>query len=181
MYRRVGLTKGANDYESCVSEYWSKCHSNECAGWVNVDGRQWRPPRQTYPRYLSLYEIVIKGDIVMLNGLVFQLSMPLNFLGMVYRETRQSLIDMEVMFELKRVKSLTPEHVNPVALVDSKRKDVVDGTREDVVDDGVKGGLSIKFENVWFGYESGNATPPARSSSMEVDTSSTQEPEKRKG
>lgn len=74
------------------------------------------------------------GDFVMINALLLQLWQPMNFLGFVYREIKQGLVDLETMFDLLRQ---NPE------ITDSP----------DAVPLHVNGG-AIRFEDVRFSYDS---------------------------
>ncbi len=75
------------------------------------------------------------GDFVMINAYTIQLFIPLNFLGFVYREIRQALINIEKMFELLKVEPGIKDLPNAVPLELTSGADIV-----------------IEFDRVSFGY-----------------------------
>ncbi|HET6265631.1 MAG TPA: ABC transporter ATP-binding protein/permease [Usitatibacter sp.] len=87
----------------------------------------WRAAEGIVAGHLTL------GDLVMVNALLIQLYIPLNFLGVMYREIKQAMVDMEKMFKLL-----------------SENREVED--RPGAKPLAVSGG-SIRFENVDFSYD----------------------------
>jgi ABC-type transport system involved in Fe-S cluster assembly fused permease/ATPase subunit len=73
------------------------------------------------------------GDFVMINAIMIQLYMPLNFMGMVYREIKQGLVDLETMFALLQEHPEVEDKPGAVALKVGKG--------------------DILFENVSFAYD----------------------------
>jgi ABC-type transport system involved in Fe-S cluster assembly fused permease/ATPase subunit len=73
------------------------------------------------------------GDFVMINAMMIQLYQPLNFMGMVYREIKQAVIDIETMFGILSRKPEIEDKPNAPPLK---------------VSDG-----AVRFDNVHFAYE----------------------------
>ncbi len=75
------------------------------------------------------------GDLVMINAFMIQLYIPLNFLGVLYREIKQSLTDLDKMFVLM-----------------DREREVADVPN--APDLNCQQGAHLKFESVSFAYES---------------------------
>jgi ABC-type transport system involved in Fe-S cluster assembly fused permease/ATPase subunit len=73
------------------------------------------------------------GDLVLINALLLQLYIPLNFLGVIYREIKQAMADMDRMFRLLSVNSEIKDAPNAVPLM--------------------VGQGAVRFENVQFSYD----------------------------
>jgi len=74
------------------------------------------------------------GDLVMINGFMIQLYIPLNFLGVLYREIKQSLTDLDKMFTLM-----------------DREREVAD--RVDAQPLALQGAPEVRFEGVHFAYD----------------------------
>jgi ATP-binding cassette, subfamily B, heavy metal transporter len=87
----------------------------------------WRATQGVVAQRLTL------GDLVMINAFMIQLYIPLNFLGVIYREIKQALTDLDKMFTL---------------LEREREVDDVPGAKPLVVSEG-----TVRFEDVVFAYE----------------------------
>jgi ABC-type transport system involved in Fe-S cluster assembly fused permease/ATPase subunit len=88
------------------------------------------------------------GDLVMVNAFMIQLYIPLNFLGVIYREIKQSLTDLDKMFTLME-----------------REREIADVPGAQALQLAPGGSdASVRFENVTFAYDpmGGTATKPAR-------------------
>ena len=74
------------------------------------------------------------GDLVMINGFMIQLYIPLNFLGVLYREIKQSLTDLDKMFTLM-----------------DREREVAD--RPGAQPLALHGAPEVRFEDVHFAYD----------------------------
>ncbi len=95
---------------------------------VALVGMLWRATQGVVDGRMTL------GDLVMINGFMIQLYIPLNFLGVLYREIKQSLTDLDKMFTLM-----------------DREREVAD--RPGAQPLALQGAPEVRFECVHFAYE----------------------------
>ncbi|MCY0095763.1 ABCB family ABC transporter ATP-binding protein/permease [Hoeflea ulvae] len=118
-------------YEKSATQVWTSL------GWLNMGQGVIFGVGMTVMMVMSALAVQAGtqtiGDFVFINAMLMQLSVPLNFIGFVYREIRQGLTDIEQMFELLDVE---PEVRDAP---DAKPLNVEQG--------------AIRFDNVNFSYD----------------------------
>ena len=95
----------ARRYDENLQKYESAAVENEASlGILNIGQSLVIAVAVTALMLLAAEGVAAKaftlGDLVLVNGLLIQLYIPLNFLGMVYREIKQALLDLDRMFRL---------------------------------------------------------------------------------
>jgi ATP-binding cassette subfamily B protein len=109
-------------------------------------GMLWRATQGVVDGRMSL------GDLVMINAFMIQLYIPLNFLGVLYREIKQSLTDLDRMFSLLEKEREIADSPNATALQ-------------------LLQAPTVRFENVEFAYEA--ARPIFHGISFEIPAGKT--------
>ncbi|MCX7153414.1 MAG: ABC transporter ATP-binding protein/permease [Proteobacteria bacterium] len=128
----------AKRYDDSLHKYEDAAVRNEMSlGLLNIGQSSIIAIAVTLLMILASQGVVAKtltlGDLVLVNGLLIQLYIPLNFLGMVYREIKQSLLDMDRMFKLLE-----------------ENREIADRPDAHALPEGAK---ALRFETVNFSYE----------------------------
>ncbi|WP_019219686.1 ABCB family ABC transporter ATP-binding protein/permease [Bartonella florencae] len=102
-------------YEKAATKIWTSL------SWLNFGQALIFGIGMTILMLMSAYEVFYKtqtlGDFVFINALLIQLSIPLNFIGSIYRDIRQGLTDIEAMFDLLDVEQEIVDKVDAKPLV----------------------------------------------------------------
>ncbi len=132
----------ARRYDDNLQKYESAAVKNEASlGILNIGQSLIIAVAVTLLMILTAQGVVTKtltlGDLVLVNALLIQLYIPLNFLGMVYREIKQSLADMDRMFRLLTQDREIQDRPGAKPLIFGKSA----------------GSATVRFEHVDFSYE----------------------------
>ena len=107
-------------YEDAATRTWTSL------GWLNFGQGVIFGVGMAAVMGLSAWEVTrgthTIGDFVFVNAMLMQLSIPLNFIGFIYREIRQAMTDIEQMFDLLDVREEVTDREGASALVVSDGK-----------------------------------------------------------